>query len=101
MTASLSRTDLVCVCTNISTRCVLTFALKLVLSQTNESSEERGSVLITVITAPPVSPSRMHRLTVSVFFSMESLPQLVSSLKARNSCPDYEMVIMIVYNNHK
>lgn len=33
-----------------------------------------------------------HRLTVSVFFSMDSLPQLVSSLKARNSCPDYEMV---------
>lgn len=42
-----------------------------------------------------------HRLTVSVFFSMDSLPQLVSSLKARNSCPDYEMVIIIVYNNHK
>lgn len=42
-----------------------------------------------------------HRLTVSVFFSMDSLPQLVSSLKARNSCPDYEMVIIIVYNNNK
>lgn len=38
MTASLSRTELVCVCTNISTRCVLTFALKLVLSQTRSAA---------------------------------------------------------------